>query len=377
MLLTDLFLNLILIDLHNHITKLTKTDAYVATIYSCIKRKAPPLRTTLTDWTLDDSLILFKNKVYVPDNLDLRQSILAKTHESPVARHPGHFKMLQLLKEWFYWPRMVTMTANFVEGCATCQQMKPNTHPTTVTLMPIISHATRPFQQVTMDFITDLPISNGFDSIFIMVNQGLLKGVILCPCKKTINTYKTMKLYIDNIFIQFGLPNIIISDRGLQFASKVFNSIFEAIRVKHKMSTAFHPQTDRQTEHYNQELEAYLRIYCTCKLDKYSNKLSLAQFAHNSRMHEALQKSPFELIYRTKPIALPEASEKMNSPIANNRISQLFKSHEEVLAAHELAHTKMKEKITHYSKPFKVNNKVWLDSKNLRIPYQSPKLAPK
>ncbi|KAF8637319.1 hypothetical protein AX14_010313 [Amanita brunnescens Koide BX004] len=144
-----------------------------------------------------------------------------------------------------------------------------------------------------MDFITDLPISNGFDSIFIVVDQGLLKG-----------------LYIDNVFIQFGLPDIIISDRGLQFASKVFNGIFEAIGVKHKMSTAFHPQTDGQTECYNQELEAYLRIYCAYKPDEWSNKLSLAQFAHNSRTHEALQKSPFELIYGTKPITLPEASEK-------------------------------------------------------------------
>ena len=267
------------------------------------------------------------------------------------------------------------MTANFVKGCATCQQMKPNTHPTTAPLMPIISHATRPFQQVTMDFITDLPISNGFDSIFIMVDQGLLKGVILCPCNKTINANETTKLYIDNIFIQFGLPDIIISDRGPQFASKVLNSIFEAIRVKHKMSTAFHPQTDGQTECYNQELEAYLRIYCTYKPDEWSNKLSLAQFAHNSRTHEALQKSPFELIYGTKPIALPEASEKTNSPVANDCISQLFKSRKEALATHELACIKMKEKMTHYSKPFKVNDKVWLDSKNLRIPYQSRKLA--
>ena len=174
--------------------------------------------------------------------------------------------------------------------------------------MPIISHATWPFQQVTMDFITDLPISNSFDSIFIVVDQGLLKGGILCPCNKTINANKTMKLYINNVFIQFGLPDTIISDRGPQFASEVFNRIFEAIGVKYKMSTAFHPQMDRQTECYNQELEAYLWIYCAYKPDEWSNKLSLAQFTHNSRMHEALQKSPFELIYRIKPIALPEAS---------------------------------------------------------------------
>ncbi|KAF8625723.1 hypothetical protein AX14_011558, partial [Amanita brunnescens Koide BX004] len=101
---TDLFLNLISIDLRNCITKLTETDTYAATIYNCIKRKALPPWTTLTDWTLDDGLILFKNKVYVPDNLDLHQSIIAETHELPVAGHPGCFKTLQLLKERFYWP---------------------------------------------------------------------------------------------------------------------------------------------------------------------------------------------------------------------------------------------------------------------------------
>ena len=220
-----------------------------------------------------------------------------------------------------------------------------------------------------MDFITNLPTSNGFDSIFILVNQGLPKGVILCPCNKMINAEETTKLYIDNVFIQFGLPDIIISDRGPQFTSKVFNRIFGTIGVKHKMSTVFHPQTDGQTECYNQESEAYLWIYCAYKPDKWSNKLSSAQFAHNSRTHEALKKSPIELIYGTKPITLPEASEKTNSPVANDHISQLYKAREEALATHELlACIKMKERITHHSKPFKVNDQVlWLESKNLKI----------
>ena len=100
------------------------------------------------------------------------------------------------------------MTKQFTDGCATCQQMKTSTHPTAMPLMLIKSHAHRPFQQVTMDFITDLPIS-----IFIVVDQGLSKGVILCPCNKTINAEGTIKLYINNIFIQFGLPDTIISDR--------------------------------------------------------------------------------------------------------------------------------------------------------------------
>jgi hypothetical protein len=174
-----------------------------------------------------------------------------------------------------------------------------------------------------MDFITDLLISNGFDSIFVVVDQGLSKGVILCPCNKTIDAEGTIKLYIDNVFIQYGLPDVIISDRGPQFASNVFNGIFDAIGVKHRMSTAYHPQTDGQTERYNQELEAYLHIYCAYRPDEWSSKLSLAQFAHNARTHEAIKQSPFQLMYGTKPVALPEVSEKTNSPVANNCINQI------------------------------------------------------
>ena len=145
---------------------------------------------------------------------------------------------------------MTVMVKQFVDRCSTCQQMKPNTHPSAAPLMPIKSHAHRPFQQITMDFITDLLISNGFDSIFIVVDQGLSKGVILMPCNKTITSEETAKLYIDNVFIQYGLPDIMISDRGPQFISNTFNRIMNALGINHRMSTAFHPQTDGQTECY-------------------------------------------------------------------------------------------------------------------------------
>ena len=140
---------------------------------------------------------------------------------------------------------MAVMTKQFTNGCATCQQMKTNTHLTAAPLMPIKSHAHRPFQQVMMDFITDLLISNGFDSIFIVVDQGLSKGVILCPCNKTIDAEGTIKLYINNVFIQFGLPDTIISDRAPQFASNVFNGILDAICHESQTETSQHKTQSR------------------------------------------------------------------------------------------------------------------------------------
>ena len=228
-----------------------------------------------------------------------------------------------------------------------------------------------------MDFITNLPLSDGFDSIFIVVDQGLTKGVILMPCNKTITAAETANLYIKNVFTHYGLPDTMISDRGPQFTSHVFKSIIASLQTKHKMSTAFHPQTDGQMEHYNAELEAYLQIFCAYEPNSWNKMLPTAQFAHNSRTHEALKQSPFQLLYGTSPVALPLVSSKTDTPAADDRIKSLFHTREEALAAHNLARIKMMERTTRKTKPFKVNDKVWLESKNLKIPYESRKLSPK
>ena len=118
---------------------------------------------------------------------------------------------------------MHTFVKNYVQGCALCQQMKVNTHPSTPPLAPIKAdpHA-YPFSTVTMDFITDLPESNGYNALYVVVDHNLTKAIVLIPCTKTIDVIGTARLYHDNVYRRFGLPNRIISDRGLQFSSQVF-----------------------------------------------------------------------------------------------------------------------------------------------------------
>ena len=271
---------------------------------------------------------------------------------------------------------MTIFLKKYIDGCAICQQMKLNTHPTVAPLMPIKSHAHQPFQQIMMDFITDLPTSDGFDSILVMVDQGLSKGVILIPCNKTVTALQTANLLIREVFKRFGLPNKIISDRGPQFAAAAFQEIMKALKIKHSMSTAFHPQTDGQTERLNQELEVYLRIFCANEPHTWNSLLPIAEFAHNQQTHEALKQMPFYLMYGTNPMALPLTAEIM-APAAMERLSSLNKARKEALAAHELAHQKMMQRNMKHTKPFKQGQKVWLESCNLHIPYASRKLAPK
>jgi hypothetical protein len=108
-----------------------------------------------------------------------------------------------------------------------------------------------------MDFIMDLPVSQGYNSLFVVVDR-LSKATIVTPCNKTITAEETANLYMETVWRRTGLPHQVILDRGQQFASKVMQEVWNKLNVKSTMSTAFHPQTDSETEHVNQELEQYL-----------------------------------------------------------------------------------------------------------------------
>ena len=99
-----------------------------------------------------------------------------------------------------------------------------------------------------MDLITDLPPADRYDSILVMVDQGLLKGVILVPCNRTLTSEDTARLLLENLYKQFGLPDKIISDRGPQFTSKAFIELLKLLGIKLALSTAYHPQTDGTTK---------------------------------------------------------------------------------------------------------------------------------
>ena len=144
---------------------------------------------------------------------------------------------------------MRVFVKNYVKGCTKCQQFKINRNLTKLGLQPIEgSKAKEPFKQVSMDLIMDLPMIDGFDSILSMVDHGLTKGVILIPTSKTVTAEATAKLLMEHLHKRFGLPDKIISDRGPQFAAKLFRELLKLLGVESSLSTAFHPQSDGTTE---------------------------------------------------------------------------------------------------------------------------------
>jgi hypothetical protein len=153
-----------------------------------------------------------------------------------------------------------------------------------------------------MDLITDLPLVEEYD---VMVDQGLSKGVILCPCAKTITWKGTATLLHDNLFKRFRLPNEIISDRDLRFAAHAFQELLKLLNIKSNLTMAYHPQSDEATKRVNQEIKAYLSIYCTSHPEDWLHSLSTLEFTHNNRRHTEQIHSTFELIQGDNPISVP------------------------------------------------------------------------
>ena len=143
---------------------------------------------------------------------------------------------------------MSTFLRWFVSGCADCQVAKVNTHSTVPRLSPLAVKTTLPFLSVSVDLIMGLPDSHGYNSVMVVVDHGLTKGVIYCPCTKNIDAAGVAKLFFTHVFPRFSLHSKVISDRGPQFASAFAQELACLLQYDVALSTAYHPQMDGETE---------------------------------------------------------------------------------------------------------------------------------
>ena len=151
----------------------------------------------------------------------------------------------------------------YVKGCATCQANKPNTHPNRPAVFPIApKEEALPFQTIAVDWITKLPISEGFDSIMTVTDHDCSKAVIFIPCNETMGTTEMTELYLWSVAVHYGILEKVISDRDPRLTAELFKEICQSYDITRNTSTAYHPQTDGQSEHTNQTLEVFLHIFC-------------------------------------------------------------------------------------------------------------------
>jgi hypothetical protein len=337
-----------------------------------------PMRSSLQDWKTVDGIMTYQGRIYIPPDDDLRREVLRLHHDIPGASHSGRFKTFELTKREFWWPGLHQFVTRYVAGCAACQQGKINTHPTSPALIPIpVDSRAVPFSCPSIDFVTDLPVCEGYDSVMVVVDHDASRGMIPLPCKKTITAEETAQLYHWNIYPRFGLPDKVISDRGPQFSAKFTQELYRLLNIRPAMSTAYHPQTDSLTERTNQNLEAYLQIYCGNHPDTWVGALPDLEFSHNSRTSEATKHTPFQIMMGFHPRAYPAIVPPSNVPAAQEHLESLAQIRAEVLAALELSRQRMAQCTKDGSPSFKKGEQVWLEAKNLNTGHPSKKIAPK
>src|SRR6267142_958018 len=252
---------------------------------------------------------------------------------------------------------------------------KVNTNPTKppVYLITAVPNAL-PFQTIALDFITKLPESLGNDTILTITDHDCSKASIFIPCKEAIDSEGVAKLYVQYVFPHYSIPQKIILDRDTRFTSNFTKELCRILGIKQNISTAYHPQTDGQSERTNQSLEQYLRIVCGQDQHTWAEWLPLAQYVRNSWPSSTTKKTPYELILGYTP-NIHQLNRATSVPGITKRLEQI-KEHR-LAAQHALEQAQqwlIKE--TKY-KLFNEGDKVWLEGTHLRLPYDTMKLAPR
>jgi Integrase zinc binding domain/Chromo (CHRromatin Organisation MOdifier) domain len=319
-------------------------------------------------WWKGDALIVVGND-------DLKRGVISLFHDHIAAGHPGIAKTTQNIAQYYWWPGMRDHITQYIKGCATCQMNKINTNPMKPPLYPItpVTDAL-PFQTIALDFITKLPESDGYDTILTITDHDCSKASIFIPCKETIDSKGVAHLYAQHVVPHYGTPKKVISDRDTRFTSNFTTELCKTLGIKQNISTAYHPQTDGQSERTNQSLEQYLRIMCANDQHTWNRWLPLAQYVRNSWPSSTTKKTPYELILGYTPTVY-QPTRLSSVPGVTERLQKIQEHRKAALEALQATQNKM-IKETRY-KPFKEGNKVWLEGSHLKLPYATMKLTPR
>ena len=239
--------------------------------------------------------------ICVPDAAELRTSIMRELHCSPYAGHTGMNRTLVLISRFFYWPDMRTDINDYVRGCVVCQRNKSASGKPAGKLQPL-PVPSGIWEDISMDFIGPLPkTARGHDFVLNVVDR-LSKMAHFLPCKKSIDGRGVAELYASRIWSLHGQPRSIVTDRGTQFVNAFNKHLLSLLGTRHAVTSAYHPETDGQTERVNRVLSEMLRHYTNARYDDWDLHLPMCEFAHNNARSSATGMSPFYVCFGKHPL---------------------------------------------------------------------------
>ncbi|GJQ99143.1 putative nucleotidyltransferase, ribonuclease H [Tanacetum coccineum] len=267
-----------------------------------------------TEFHVDSDGILWQGtKLCVPEDPALREVLMTEAHSSPFSIHPGSTKMYHDLKQHFWWSGMKRDVATFVSKCLVCQQVKIEHQRASGLLQPLEIPVWK-WDEISMDFVTGLPrTQRKHDAIWVVVDR-LTKTAHFLPIRKDFSISRLAEMFQQEIVRLHGTPSAIVSDRDPRFTSRFWKGLQNAWGTRLKFSTAFHPETDGQSERTIQTLEDMLR---SCALEwtgNWDDYICLVEFAYNNSWHASIKCAPFEMLYGRKcraPICWDQVGERV------------------------------------------------------------------
>ena len=336
-------------------------------------------------FTMEGDLLLFEGRLLVPDLNHLRTLLIREVHDSITAAHPSATKTLQLLSSQYWWHGITETVKQYCRNCHTCRriQVPRDRKPGLLHPLPVPS---RPWEHITVDYCSFNKDKHGFDNVLVFIDR-FSKQAVSIPCQKTSDARDLAKLYIYHIYRYFGPPLSITSDRGPQFVSRFWTTLCTILGTKRQLSTADHPQTDGQTEIYNQYLQRRLRPFVSYYQDDWSEFLPLMDYAQLSLPHDSLGGlTPFEVVHGYAPRVdwnwksdLPDSAsptDKLNTQQAVAYAKRHFQVWETAKASLAKAQGRMARSYNSSRRPvdFDIDDLVWLDMRYFNTSRPSKKL---
>jgi hypothetical protein len=335
------------------------------------------------------SLWLKGHKVVIPDLAHIKAQIFLGAHAHVYAGHFGVQKTEELITRYFWWPSLRDFVQSQIKKCDTCQRNKAQNKPNAGKLMPLPVPGYR-WEVVSLDLVTDLPKTNsGYDAVCVFVDK-LTKMVHISPTFSNSDAPDLAQLFLRDIYRLHGLPKQIVHDRGTQFTSRFFTRLCQGLDIQQLPSTAFHPQTDGQTERVNRVLEDLLRHFTNAEQTNWDTLLPMVEFAINNSQHASSGFTPFYLNYGLHPktplsIQLPTVQEApvtdLGAPAVTKFVADLQtavnKAKTLLLAAQNRQKT-YADKRRSPDPDYAVGQEVLLSSKNIPLKHPgSHKLLPR
>ncbi|KAL0157255.1 hypothetical protein M9458_048501, partial [Cirrhinus mrigala] len=308
----------------------------------------------------------------------VRKRVLSEVHSVPSSGHPGIEATVHLLRNRFWWPSLRSDTIVFIKQCVTCNTSKTS-HQLPAGLLQPLPIPKRPWSHIALDFVTDLPPSQGHTTILSVIDR-FSKGCRFVPLPKLPSAMETAEVLCNTVFRFYGLPEDIVSDRGPQFTSRLWSNFFRLLGVNVSLTSGYHPEANGQVERLNQELTRFLRSYCQDHQGDWSRFLLWAEYAQNSIQKPSTNMTPFQCVLGFQPPLFPWSGEPSDLPAVDSWFRQSEATWNRAHVHLQRAVRRTQTQANRHRRPnppYEPGQWVWLSTRDLRLRLPCKKLSPR